>query len=127
MSHHSGVSSASLPGVTSRPVILVGAIRVRGVLVDDRTRCAHYRGPLDVIAIRFACCGEWYPCHDCHEAVADHPATPWPATARHEEAVLCGECGERLRIDAYLQTDSCPRCRAAFNPGCRLHHRLYFD
>lgn len=104
----------------------VGGVRVGGLVVDSQTRCEHYRGPLDVIAIRFACCGEWLPCHLCHEAVADHRATPWPASSRAEEAVLCGVCGTRMRIDSYLDASSCAACRAEFNPGCRLHHDLYF-
>lgn len=113
--------------MTSEESLTVGETLVRGLLVDDRTRCEHYHGPLDVIALRFACCGEWYPCHECHAALADHSATTWPVGARHEEAVLCGECGVRLRIEHYVAIDACPRCDAEFNPGCCLHHRLYFD
>lgn len=127
MGHHPGVSTASLRRVTSPESMLIGDTLVRGLLVDDRTRCEHYHGPLDVIALRFACCREWYPCHECHTAVADHPASQWSIEERHEAAVLCGECGTRLRIDDYLDIERCPSCRAGFNPGCRLHHRLYFD
>ncbi|MFJ4175705.1 CHY zinc finger protein [Microbacterium sp. NPDC089696] len=113
--------------MTSPESMLIGDTLVRGLLVDDRTRCEHYHGPLDVIALRFACCREWYPCHECHTAVADHPASQWSIEERREAAVLCGECGTRLRIDDYLDIERCPSCRAGFNPGCRLHHRLYFD
>jgi uncharacterized CHY-type Zn-finger protein len=63
---------------------------VHGPVVDDETRCIHYRTPLDVVAIRFACCGEYYPCHLCHDETADHPSSPWPAGSDHELAVLCG-------------------------------------
>ncbi len=31
-------------------------IIVKGKLVDDQTRCVHYRSTLDVIAIKFKCC-----------------------------------------------------------------------
>lgn len=127
MGHHPGVSTASLRRVTSPGSVLIGETLVRGLLVDDRTRCEHYHGPLDVIALRFACCREWYPCHECHAALADHPAAQWPIDARGEDAVLCGECGTRLRIDEYLAIEGCPSCHAGFNPGCRLHRRLYFD
>jgi len=106
---------------------VVGATPVQGLLIDDETRCEHYRGPLDVIALRFACCGGWYPCHLCHEATADHDARPWPTDARSTEAVLCGVCGTALSIADYLEVSACPTCEAGFNPGCRLHHRLYFD
>ena len=38
------------------------AVTVLGATVDDQTRCVHYAGPLDIVAIRFHCCGEFYPC-----------------------------------------------------------------
>ncbi|WP_285115669.1 CHY zinc finger protein [Leifsonia sp. fls2-241-R2A-40a] len=101
--------------------------RVLGPVVDDETRCIHYRSPLDVIAIRFACCGEYYPCHLCHAEAAGHPAQQWPRHDRDREAVLCGVCGSELTIAEYLATDDCPRCAAPFNPGCSLHAHLYFE
>ncbi|MDR6971552.1 CHY zinc finger protein [Leifsonia shinshuensis] len=101
--------------------------RVLGPVVDDETRCIHYRSPLDVIAIRFACCGEYYPCHLCHAEAAGHPAEQWPRESRDREAVLCGVCGSELTIAEYLRVDACPHCAAPFNPGCRLHTHLYFE
>ncbi len=100
---------------------------VRGAVIDDQTRCVHYRGGLDVIAIRFACCGEWYPCLHCHEADAGHPISAWPAGAGAEHAVLCGVCRTTLSIDEYVVAGCCPRCAAGFNPGCALHHAVYFS
>ena len=101
--------------------------RVLGPVVDDETRCIHYRSPLDVVAIRFACCGEYYPCHLCHAEAAGHPARQWPIAERDREAVLCGVCGHELTIAEYLAADACPRCTAPFNPGCHLHTHLYFE
>ncbi|MEF2979001.1 CHY zinc finger protein [Subtercola sp. YIM 133946] len=101
-------------------------MRVLGPTVDDQTRCVHYRSELDVIAIRFACCGEYYPCHLCHAENAGHDARTWPAGRRNERAVLCGVCHTELTIAEYLGVDACPHCAAAFNPGCRLHSHLYF-
>ncbi len=101
--------------------------RVLGPTVDDQTRCIHYRTELDVITIRFACCGEYYPCHLCHAEAADHPAQAWPEGSGAERAVVCGVCGDELTIDAYLGVEGCPTCGAAFNPGCKLHRHLYFD
>ncbi len=98
--------------------------RVLGPTVDDQTRCIHYRTALDVIAIRFACCGEYYP---CHAETADHPARQWPVAERAEFAVLCGVCDATLTITDYLEADACPACGAAFNPGCKLHTELYFE
>ncbi|MFP6795590.1 MAG: CHY zinc finger protein [Pseudomonadales bacterium] len=96
--------------------------------VDPQTRCGHYHTDLDVVAIRFYCCGNWYACHDCHVALADHPSGVWPQEHWAEEAVLCGVCGYRLSVHQYLTGDSnCPSCSGPFNPGCRLHHYLYFE
>jgi uncharacterized CHY-type Zn-finger protein len=101
--------------------------RVLGSVVDDQTRCIHYATPLDIIAIRFACCGEFYPCHLCHAETADHLAEQWPITARDTRAVLCGVCGRVLAIDEYLDADGCPACHSTFNPGCKLHTPFYFE
>lgn len=101
---------------------------VRGVEVDGETRCAHWHSPLDVIAIKFKCCGKWFPCFDCHAEIADHEPEVWPASEFGERAVLCGSCGHRLSIDEYLSSNStCTRCAAAFNPGCAKHYHLYFE
>jgi uncharacterized CHY-type Zn-finger protein len=100
---------------------------VHGATVDDQTRCIHYRTELDVVAIKFACCGRYYPCHACHAEAESHAARRWPRGAGGEPAILCGVCRSELTIDAYRATDVCPACGAAFNPGCRLHAHLYFD
>ncbi len=128
MAHHPEVSTASTRRGRSvdRPTV-IGATTVHGMLVDGQTRCDHYAGPLDVIALRFACCGDWYPCHLCHSALAGHEARQWSTDDRFTEAVLCGVCGNPLSIKAYLEVSACPACSAGFNPGCRLHHDLYFD
>lgn len=102
-------------------------IQVRGAVVDEQTRCAHYASELDVVAIRFYCCREYYPCHQCHAEAAGHPARTWPRKLWDQPAVLCGVCRSELSVEEYLGADSsCPRCAAAFNPGCSLHQHLYF-
>ena len=102
-------------------------IPVYGVDVDEETRCAHYHLEKDIIAIKFKCCGRYFPCHLCHEEVADHPAEQWGLNEREEKAVLCGHCGSELSIKAYMESgSSCPTCKAAFNPGCARHYPLYF-
>ncbi len=100
---------------------------VLGPAIDAETRCIHWSSPLDVVAMRFACCGAFYPCHACHEAAADHPVATWPADARAEIGAMCGVCGHPLTIDEYGLADACPACAAPFNPGCSLHWHLYFD
>lgn len=108
--------------------ITVGGTTVRGVAVDDATRCTHYDSRRDVLAFAFPCCGTFYPCVHCHAALADHDAEVWPTTAFDERAVCCGACGERLAIETYLASPlACPGCDAEFNPGCVDHHDRYFD
>lgn len=105
-----------------------GEPTVRGLDLDAETRCFHYDSPLDVIAIRFRCCGEFYACYECHAACADHDAERWPVDARGERAVRCGICESDLTVSEYLDSDhSCPVCDAPFNPGCANHHHYYFE
>lgn len=102
--------------------------KVAGIDLDAETRCAHWHSPRDVVAIKMKCCGVYYACKDCHEALADHPIAVWPRTEWHEKAVLCGACGSELPIRDYLACRSrCPVCSANFNPDCRHHHHFYFD
>jgi len=106
----------------------IHGVQVRGVAVDEQTRCGHWRGSTDIIALRMKCCGQWFPCYECHAETTDHAAEVWPISERATGAVLCGSCGEVLSINAYLDCDStCPSCNAAFNPGCALHYHLYFE
>jgi uncharacterized CHY-type Zn-finger protein len=109
------------PNMTAR-------LPVRGVDLDPETRCAHWDAALDVIAIRMKCCGVYYACRDCHEALADHAAQVWPRAEWDEKAVLCGVCGTELSIRLYLDcANTCPACGAKFNPGCRSHYHFYFE
>ena len=102
--------------------------QVHGRGVDEQTRCAHWHGPSDVIAIRFRCCGRYYACFECHSELESHDAQRWPAAGFSEAAVLCGVCRTELTISAYLDGGyACPSCGAAFNPGCSKHHHLYFE
>ena len=106
----------------------VGEYVVRGVDVGPETRCAHYAGDRDVVALRLGCCETFYPCHRCHEAVAAHDAAPWPRERFDDPAVLCGGCATALSVTAYLDADhACPACGTAFNPGCRAHYDYYFE
>jgi uncharacterized CHY-type Zn-finger protein len=102
-------------------------VQVFGNTVDDQTRCVHYRTAADIVAIKFVCCGRYYPCFTCHAEDATHPATRWPADRFDQPAILCGVCRAELRIDEYRTVTACPRCGSAFNDGCRLHAHLYFE
>jgi uncharacterized CHY-type Zn-finger protein len=101
---------------------------VHGVVVDEETRCVHYNSVLDIISIKFKCCGRWFPCRDCHDETENHAAKVWPRHEFDTEAVLCGGCGEHLTIRQYLNCDfHCPFCNAQFNRACRGHYHLYFE
>jgi uncharacterized CHY-type Zn-finger protein len=99
---------------------------VRGKTIDSQTRCVHYRTRLDIIAIKFRCCGEYYPCHLCHEECAGHPSTRWRLDEYDHKAILCGACSTELTIAEYRAAEECPSCSATFNPRCALHAHLYF-
>jgi uncharacterized CHY-type Zn-finger protein len=102
--------------------------RVHGVNLDSQTRCEHYHGPTDIVAIKMKCCGLYYACKDCHLRLADHPIAVWPENEWDQQAVLCGACSAMLTILQYMKSDSrCPACGALFNPGCRNHYHCYFQ
>ena len=102
--------------------------QVRGVNLDPQTRCEHYRGPSDIIAIKMKCCGIYYACKDCHASLAGHDIEVWPEAEWNQEAILCGACGTELTILQYMRSCSlCPACGAEFNPRCRNHYHYYFQ
>src|SRR5476651_758459 len=95
---------------------------VHGVDLDAQTRCVHYHTALDVIAIKMKCCGLYYACKDCHEALAVHDIEVWPRSEWDARAVRCGCCGLETSVEQYLGCgNACPACGAQFNPGCRNH------
>ncbi|WP_263358335.1 CHY zinc finger protein [Acidicapsa ligni] len=101
---------------------------VHGVSLDSQTRCAHYSTLRDVIAIQMKCCGIYYACKECHDAMADHAIEVWPRSEWDSQAVLCGICGTEMSIRQYLDCENeCPACCAPFNPGCRNHYHYYFE
>jgi uncharacterized CHY-type Zn-finger protein len=101
---------------------------VRGVDIDRQTRCAHYHGERDIVAIKFKCCGSWFACLHCHSELAGHAAEVWAKEEAGERAVICGNCGTQLTIREYLNSASaCRHCKHQFNPGCATHHHLYFE
>jgi len=103
-------------------------MKVEGVDMDAQTRCAHYRTPRDVVGVKMKCCGVYYACKDCHDALAGHAIRTWPQSEWDEKAVLCGVCLHEMSVREYLAcANTCPACSAAFNPGCRGHYRFYFE
>ncbi|MFC4557618.1 CHY zinc finger protein [Virgibacillus kekensis] len=101
-------------------------MKIRGA-IDSETRCSHYHGENDRIAIKFYCCQEYFPCIHCHEEYGCGHRELWPCKKFDEQAILCGSCKIELTINEYLTSNSrCPSCNASFNPGCALHYHLYF-
>jgi len=103
-------------------------MEVKGKLIDDQTRCQHYHSPLDIIAIKFKCCGDYFACYQCHEETVKHEPTVWKKEEWDAKAVLCGVCKEELTINEYLRSNNqCQYCGSVFNPGCSKHYHLYFE
>jgi len=103
-------------------------IEVKGKPVDDQTRCEHYHSPLDIIAIKFKCCDDYFPCYQCHEETTDHKPSVWKKEEWNTKAILCGVCKQELTINEYMNSQNyCPNCRSGFNPGCSNHYYLYFQ
>ena len=101
---------------------------VHGISVDEKTRCEHYHSPLDIIAIKFKCCGKYYACIHCHESLAGHDSQVWNTTELDLVAILCGQCKNELTINEYLACNyECPYCKSAFNPKCSNHNHFYFE
>lgn len=101
--------------------------KVEGQVVDAYTRCVHYHLTLDIIAIKFKCCGTYFPCYECHTG---HDIQRWPKSELDVgvPVILCGECKGELSFAQYSEGGArCCLCNAAFNPKCALHYDIYFD
>jgi uncharacterized CHY-type Zn-finger protein len=104
------------------------AVQVMGKPIDHQTRCIHYHTVNDIIAIKFKCCDQYYPCYSCHEETAGHAVEQWPKHQWNCKAILCGNCKHQLTIEEYMRCDNqCPQCKALFNPNCKMHYQLYFE
>ena len=102
-------------------------ISIKGKTIDNQTRCVHYYSDLDIVAIKFICCNEYYPCYACHEETADHLSETWNKSEWETLAILCGACQQEMTINQYLNCEAaCPFCQAPFNPKCSNHYHLYF-
>ncbi|KAE9401960.1 hypothetical protein BT96DRAFT_856068 [Gymnopus androsaceus JB14] len=110
-------------------MLVTSNFNVHGIDVRPHTQCAHWHSSRDIIAIRHKCCGEYYACISCHEALAGHKNQVWPKDEwGPSNIVLCGKCLCEMSVVQYLGCDNhCPSCKAEFNPGCRNHYHLYFE
>lgn len=96
---------------------------IRGVEVDEQGRCAHWHTERDVVANLCEACGQFWACHECHDALADHPFGRVDPAA--SDTVLCGVCGHLSSYVDYSASHVCAGCGHAFNPRCALHRGLY--
>ena len=104
------------------------SISVSGASVTSLTQCAHWNSPLDIVAIKHACCHKFYACVSCHNEHETHRSKIWLRAQRKEKAVLCGVCKSVLTIEEYMECGSrCINCQANFNPGCKGHWNQYFE
>ena len=102
-------------------------MKIYGPVVDEETRCVHYHTSLDIVAIKFKCCGRFYPCYKCHEESEPHPIERWSREEFDEEAIYCGHCQHTLSINQYMGAAVCPHCGANFNKRCKAHYHIYFE
>lgn len=103
-------------------------IIIKGKPIDEQTRCVHYHSPLDIIAIKFKCCNEYYPCYYCHQEENDHPVQVWNKNEHTTKAIICGICKHEMTIEQYLTADNkCPLCNSKFNANCSNHYHFYFE
>ena len=84
--------------------------QVRGVDVDGQTRCGHYHGATDIIAIKMRCCGIYYACKDCHIELAGHAIEVWPVSEWDTAAILCGACAAELVFGSIWSASRVVRC-----------------
>ncbi|BAP72907.1 helper of Tim protein 13 [Kluyveromyces marxianus] len=99
---------------------------IHGKLVDKQSRCEHWHGPLDVIALKLKCCNKYYACYECHNELESHPISKYNIAEPHVNLIVCGVCNHEMSFDSYASELKCPRCSAPFNPGCKLHYDMYF-
>lgn len=103
-------------------------VPVKGKPIDKETRCIHYHSVNDIIAIKFKCCDQFFPCYSCHEETADHVTQRWPLNEWNTKAILCGSCKHQMTIEEYMKCNNqCLNCQSSFNPNCSKHYHLYFE
>lgn len=103
-------------------------IQVFGSIYDNETRCTHWHTDKDIIALKFACCGKYWPCYQCHNSCMEGPLRKYAVVESAVKVVLCGSCAEEMTFQEYIDCDyACKKCHGEFNPGCKLHYGIYFD
>lgn len=101
--------------------------QIFGHVIDNQTRCKHYFGEKDIIAIKFKCCNKYYPCYKCHQENETHEIEVWKKENYNEFCILCGVCKNEHSLNQYLNTNYCLYCKSDFNERCEMHYHLYFE
>lgn len=91
--------------------------------IDYESRCKHYYGVNDVVALKCTFCQKYYACYKCHDRLENH--TFVPTDYLEDYPVLCGSCHGLLSFEAY-QLGYCCYCAHEFNPKCKNHEQYYF-
>ncbi|KAL6940858.1 hypothetical protein ACO0QE_004776 [Hanseniaspora vineae] len=112
---------------------------IKGLLVDDESRCEHWHSDLDVVALKFKCCpAVYYCCYSCHLEVNNiDPETGSAPNGQHQiekfsrsddtvKLIMCGACKTEMTFTEYTKNMKCYNCKHDFNPRCKLHYDLYF-
>lgn len=107
-------------------------VEVKGKLVDTETRCEHWNGPNDIIALRFKCCPDYYyPCFQCHNELTTHVLQKFNLTINLDlKCIFCGHCKKELTFKEYISSSNvlrCSYCKHRFNENCKLHYHCYFE
>lgn len=104
-------------------------VSIHGAWIDHNTRCKHWNLELDIIALKFKCCGKYYPCYLCHAEYNDHEPRRWLGSDLSlVPMVVCGVCYHEYTYTEYATLEySCDKCLSKFNPKCSLHMDYYVD
>ncbi|KAH3900132.1 Hot13p SCDLUD_003100 [Saccharomycodes ludwigii] len=101
---------------------------ISGKLVDEKSRCIHWHGDLDIIALKFKCCpNTYYSCYTCHQELCNHKVEKYNRLDNKVNLIICGNCRKEFTFQEYVTSDyKCLNCKQKFNPGCKLHYDMYF-
>ncbi len=110
-----------------RDYINIGNIRVHGIKVDAKGRCAHWHSEKDIVSFQFPGDKLFYPCYQCFIAIHGKKPSTWSLKRdAQKKVILCGNCQNLIDLQTYIQhANNCIHCHHPFNPGCKRHWHLY--
>lgn len=95
-----------------------------GIDLDSQSRCVHYHGSNDIVALKCQACQKYYACYHCHDEMEGHAFMATDASEAFP--VICGACHSFLSKKEY-DLKICPNCQNPFNPECAKHSSIYFN